>query len=36
MYRNVLFTAVDKKILYPWFVKYNPMMYQSGQQWKNN
>lgn len=36
MYKNVLCTAIDQEILYPWFVKYNPLMYQSGQQWTNN
>lgn len=36
MYKNVLHTAIDKKILYPWLIKYNMIMYQSGQQWTNN
>tara|TARA_B110000285_G_C14943486_1_gene523202 strand:+ start:137 stop:406 length:270 start_codon:yes stop_codon:yes gene_type:complete len=31
MYKNVLHTAIDKKILYPWLIKYNMIMYQSGQ-----
>jgi len=36
MYKNVLFTAIDKKILYNWLMKYNMIMYQSGINWKNN
>lgn len=36
MYKNVLYTAIDKKIFYPWFIKNNMIMYQSGIQWKNN
>lgn len=27
MFKNVLFTAVDKKILRPWLLKYNLIMY---------
>lgn len=36
MFKNVLFTAIDKKILRPWLLKYNLIMYQSGLQWKNS
>jgi hypothetical protein len=36
MFRNVLCTAIDKKILYAWMMKYNMNMYQSGIQWNNN
>ena len=36
MFKNVLNTAIDKKILRPWLLKYNLIMYQSGMQWKNN
>ena len=36
MFKNVLYTAIDKKILRPWLLKYNLIMYQSGMQWKNS
>ena len=36
MFKNVLHTAIDKKILYPWLFKHNLQMHQSGHQWKNH
>jgi len=27
MYKNTLFTAIDKKILYQWLTKCNPIMF---------
>jgi hypothetical protein len=36
MYKNVLHTALDKKLLFQWMMKYNMIMYQSGVTWKNN
>ena len=35
MFKKVLETAIDKKTLKPWLLKYNLIMYQSGMQWKN-
>lgn len=36
MYKNVLFTAIDKNILFTWLLKFNMGMAQSGIVWKNN
>lgn len=30
MFKKVLFTSIEKKVLRPWLMKYNIMMYQSG------
>lgn len=31
-----MFTAIDRKILEPWLIKYSVIMNQSGLNWRNH